>query len=168
MTARIFMDAAVTLTEVMNRVSNCCRLCRSPGNLVECLLKIYLKSQIRKTALAMCWCWFAKILVSLCKHMCNPCARKIRNSCHLNNEIEAVTTSREAAEVSSSVRSKRQLPTSVCSPDNFFSSTAVKNRWCEHFFALIKLLTASSCSCFTVIERLESTKSLRNVSWTYM
>ena len=58
------MDAAETPTEVVNRTSDCCRLCRSPGNLVECLPKIYLKSQIGKAALVMCWRWCAKTLVS--------------------------------------------------------------------------------------------------------
>ena len=38
------MDAAETSTEVVNRASDCCRLCRSPGNLVKCLPKIYSES----------------------------------------------------------------------------------------------------------------------------
>ena len=49
------MDAAETLTEVINRASDCCHLCRGPENLVQCLPKIYLMSQIGKAALAMCW-----------------------------------------------------------------------------------------------------------------
>ena len=56
---------------------------------------------------------------SLSERVCNPCALK-RNLRRLYNEIQAVTTSREEAEVNSPLRSKRQLPTSVCSPDNFF------------------------------------------------
>ena len=64
---------------------------------------------------------------SLSERVCNPCARKIRNLRRLYNEIQAVTRSREAADVSRSVRSKRQLPISVRSPGNFVSSTAVKN-----------------------------------------
>ena len=47
------MDAKETPTEVVNRASDCCHLCRSPGNLVECLPKIYSKSQLGKAALTL-------------------------------------------------------------------------------------------------------------------
>ena len=50
---------------------------------------------------------------SLSERVCNPCALKIRNLRRFFNEIQAVTTSREEAEVNSPVRRKRQLPTSA-------------------------------------------------------
>ena len=92
--------------QVVNTASDCCRLCRSPGNLVEFLFKGSNREGSLDDVLALMCQNIGLTLVnlpSLSERMCNPCAQKIRNLCRLYNEIQAVTTSREAAEVSSPV-----------------------------------------------------------------
>ena len=52
---------------------------------------------------------------SLSEHVCNPCARRIRNVRKLFNDLKEATNVDGAGE--KNVRSKRQLPTSVLIPD---------------------------------------------------
>ena len=55
---------------------------------------------------------------NLSERVCNPCARKIRNLCKLFAEIKNAISQDEAKVEQVNVsRSKRQLPTSVSTPD---------------------------------------------------
>ena len=56
---------------------------------------------------------------SLSKSVCHPCARKIRNLCKLFVEIKNATShyKAEVEDLSHVTQSKRQLPTSVFTPD---------------------------------------------------
>lgn len=57
--------------------------------------------------------------LSLSERVCLPCGRKIRNLCKLFVEIKKVTShdGAELEDLDNVTRNKRQLPTSVSTPD---------------------------------------------------
>jgi len=123
------MDRSVTPTKVVNKPSDYCRVCNRAFNVkygtgksgrisTENLFQPSNGDGSRGCVLAsMC----EKIGIplvkapSLSEHVCNPCARRIRNVSKLFNDLKEATSVDGAGE--KNVRSKRQLPTSVLTPD---------------------------------------------------
>ena len=127
--AQLSMDRSVTPKKVVNKPSDYCRVCNCAFNVKygtgksgrissENLFQPSSRDGSRGCVLAsMC----EKIGIplvkapSLSERVCNPCARKIRNVSKLFNDLKEAT-SVDGAGVKN-VRSKRQLPTSVLTPD---------------------------------------------------
>ena len=134
------MDRAITPKKVVNKACQCCRICKSSfdvkygtgrsGRLsTENLFTMSNRDGKRGEILAaMCEEVGLPMVKSprLSSRVCNPCARKIRNMFRLFKEIKHATEGDiEVLTTSSPVRSKRQLPTTVSTPDRSPSNRKV-------------------------------------------
>ena len=133
--AQLSMDRSVTRKKVVDKPSDYCRVCNCTFSVkygtgksgrisTENLFQPSNRDGSRGCVLAsMC----EKIGIplvkapSLSERVCDPCARKIRNVSKLFNDLKEAT-SVDGAGVKNA-RSKRQLPTSVLTPDRSPANT---------------------------------------------
>ena len=125
-------ERVLTPKKVVNKASGHCRICScsflvkygtgksgrmSTENLFEVSNRDGSRGQVLVTMCENIGIYFVK-LSSLSSRVCNSCARKIRNLCRLFEEIRSATNFESSVETGSSpARIKRQLPTTVSTPD---------------------------------------------------
>ena len=142
------MDGAGTpkkaLEKSVNRTNDCCRMCKCSFNVKYGTGKsdhmstqnLYIASNrdgSRGEVLASMSENIGVVFIksqSLFERVCLPCARKIRNLCKLFVEITkgASHDEEEMEDLGNATRNKRQLPTSVSTPDRSPTNRNDKNK----------------------------------------